>query len=93
MFRFYRGALGAGACVGGWDGMGWVLGIALLVGLAVLIGLAVYLVVKRNRRSGGRTPGPQNSAESAQDILKLRLARGEIDEAAYDSLSAKLKGD
>jgi len=70
------------------DGMGpWMLG-GLLFGVVIVasfVGLIAYLAA---RASGG----PQRSAD-AVDVLKLRLARGELDRAEYEERLALLRGE
>jgi putative membrane protein len=77
-------------CVGGL-GMGemmvWML-LWAVVGLAVLSALVVGAVWLVRRTNGGGSPdGP----ESAEEILRRRLAAGEIDEDKYYRLRAALK--
>lgn len=70
------------------DGWGWgaglvmfVLTVAFWVGLAAIIGSVV------KGRGAWRGPGGD-----AQAILDQRFARGEIDQAEYESRSAALRG-
>ena len=67
----------------GLSGLNWIGGIAMLIGL-VLVGIVIYLLVhnSRNTASGHTSDAP--------DILKERLARGEIDEDTYERLLKKV---
>ena len=60
---------------GGWW---WVMGIGWLVFLA-FIGLHVYLLVRHHTD----TTTPRRQANSAEQLLAERLARGDIDEDEY----------
>lgn len=72
----------------GWSGlhatMGWSIGIVWVVLAIVAIGLLVALAMA-NARNGrpGRT--------SPEDILKERLARGEIGPEEYERLRRELR--
>jgi len=63
----------------GWMGIWWLLG-------AVLISVLVWALVRTGHR---RLAGP--AAESPEDILKRRYARGEIDQETYRQMKAELK--
>lgn len=79
MFAFCNRFFG----VYGWNGTWWIGGIAMFAGL-ILIGAVIYLLVNQAHRSaGGRT-------SDAADILKERLAKGEIDEETYERLLKKI---
>lgn len=73
----------------GWDnGMGvfgWIVMTFLWVGVVALIVWAVANLFP------GRTGRADNAPERPEEILDRRLARGEIDQAAYDELRAKLR--
>ena len=89
MYEFCRGIVGRY----GIGGFSWFGGIAMLVGV-VLVGVIVYLLVSNRQRLGNTNANTgasaNTNAESAQAILKERLAKGEIDEETYDSLLKKL---
>lgn len=70
----------------GW-GMGWGGGLGALAGL-LLLGLLVWLAVRGfgPRRSGGHVADRRDSLE----ILKSRLAKGEITLAEFDALKKVL---
>lgn len=57
--------------------MGMWLWWVLAIGLVVVVAWAVV-------RSTSRTRGGNDTAESPQDILKRRYARGEIDKDEYE---------
>lgn len=67
----------------GWSEMWWIGGIAMFIGL-ILIGVVIYLLVSNSRRSAG------GNISEAADILKERLAKGEIDEDTYEQLLKKI---
>jgi putative membrane protein len=74
----------------GWDGhVGWgFMGIGWLFFL-ILIGVVVWLAVSSSRRDGGPRAG--DSRESAEEILKKRYARGEIDQETYRRMRDELR--
>ncbi len=73
----------------GWDnGMGvfgWLVMTFLWVGVVALIVWAVANLFP------GRAGHTDSAPERPEEILDRRLARGEIDAAAYDELRAKLR--
>ena len=66
----------------GWMGIGWVLGLALFAGLI----WALLRSAQRQRPGGAERPG-----ESAEDILKRRYAKGEIDRDTYQRMLQDLE--
>ena len=77
----------------GWyDGMGvggWILMTLFWVLLvAVIVWAGAQLFPGRREQGGDETPG----AETPEDILERRLARGDIDPETYDRLREKLGG-
>ncbi|MFO7654290.1 MAG: SHOCT domain-containing protein [Candidatus Krumholzibacteriia bacterium] len=58
---------------GGWMWVWWIVGIVAVAG-------AIWAVTRAGRRDGGR-----GTHRSAEDILKERYARGEIDRDEYES--------
>ncbi len=91
MYEFCRGIVGRY----GIGGFSWFGGIAMLIGV-VLVGVIVYLLVSNRQRlsntnaNTGANTNTSTNTDSAQTILKERLAKGEIDEETYDSLLKKL---
>lgn len=73
---------------GGWGFFGWPMmmggGVFGLVVLAAVVWLLVRLFQGRSFTADARP-------DSAQEILRARFARGEIDEDEFRSLSEKLK--
>ena len=72
------------------DGMGaggWVL---MSVFWVALIAAVVWAVAALSSRNGGRG-GSDGLLERPEEVLDRRLASGEIDEATYDSLRAKIR--
>ena len=80
----------------GHDGMGtgdWVLmSLLWLLFLVVIVGLVVWAFRVRGDRDSGNatTRGTTPPFETPLGILQHRLARGEIDEASYERLRARL---
>jgi putative membrane protein len=73
-----------------YPGMGWTMILSSLIWL-VLIGAAVWALVRwiehrpRSGSEGGTGVGP-----SAEEILRWRFARGEIDAATFQAMRAHL---
>jgi uncharacterized membrane protein len=80
----------------GHDGMGaggWVLmSLVLLLFVIVTAGFVVWALSVRGERDGrnATTGGAAPPLETPLGILQHRLARGEIDEASYERLRARL---
>ena len=73
----------------GWEGMaggGWIFMTLFWIALIVLIVWAVAALFPRGRERDG---GP---AETPQEILDRRYARGEIDAETYRSMREDLSG-
>ncbi len=75
MVALYRGLYGGY----GMTTFGWIGGLAMLIGV-VLIGVVIYLLASSPRHTANRY------AVDAVNILKERLAKGEIDEETYERL-------
>jgi uncharacterized membrane protein len=79
--------------------LGMIGGACMLVFLALLITIIVLSVRNsRNYRRGCCSPHgmphdapPYSGSSNAEQILKERLAKGEIDEAAYESILKKIR--
>lgn len=70
-----------------WFPFNWFGGIGFFGFIAVIV--LVIVLVTRNGRSH---PGHERRASSnAEEILKERLARGEIDEETYEKLLQKIR--
>lgn len=70
---------------------GWMMIFGVIFWLLIIIGgiVLVYWLIKS---VGGTTQAPKmETTEDAIRTLKLRLAKGEINESEYDSLLKKLK--
>jgi putative membrane protein len=72
-----------------WEGGGWFQMLAGFLMMLVFLAVIVVLVVLGVRWLGGSEhspfrPGPGAGQRTALDILKERLARGEIDVAEYE---------
>ncbi len=70
---------------GNWFNPGWWFGGFGFLGFAAVITLVIVLAV----RSGNRSR--EQRITSAEQILKERLARGEIDIATYEELLKKVR--
>jgi len=85
-----RYMMGPGMMGGGWSAGRWGWGGMHLLGgffrLLVLVGV-VLLITSALRRQGAISPG---TAEAPLDILKRRLAKGEITREQYDELKKEL---
>jgi putative membrane protein len=76
--------------MGGWGwGMGLMGGLGMLLFWGLIIGLVVWLVVTLTRTSqSGVSRGAQ--PDTTLEILRRRLAAGEITPQEYDALRQKL---
>lgn len=74
--------MGPGGWMGGSLGWIWML-IWMLVPIALIVGL-VYLLRPRATTSGSERP------DQAMETLRKRYARGEIDDAEYDTRRTRL---
>jgi uncharacterized membrane protein len=68
----------------------WLIGALFVAGLVV----AIVLSVKAHRAAGAgsRHAASAEGTAAALAVLKERLARGEIDDAEYDRIKAKIEG-
>lgn len=75
---------------------GMLLGILLWAGFFTLLVWAVYTIAvnlgAKNAASGASTE-PPNEADEAEELLRQRFARGEIDAEEYERSLAVLRGD
>lgn len=78
------------------------LGIVLWVGFFTLLAWAIYTIVtnfgvwkggRRNEDPHEPGAGERARADSAEELLRERFARGEIDAEEYERSLAVLKGD
>ena len=65
--------------------MGWWGGFGMMLGWLIVLVAVVALVWLLLRRSGG------GSADRAEDVLRERYARGEIDDETYRRMRAELR--
>ena len=72
-----------------YSGNWWFVALQMLFGLLVFIGL-IILIVWAIKSFAGESRSAVSGTTRALDELKLRLARGEIDEETYDRLKRKL---
>lgn len=82
-----------GGMMGGWGAFGWLWMLIPLLFWGGLLAVIVWAVVRifPNRRAGYE---PQDRrTDSAEEILRNRFARGEIDAGEYESDLATLRGD
>lgn len=73
----------------GWPGMLWM-GLGGLLWLA-LLGLVVWAIVRLAGGRGSTSAPPAPPAPAAEEILRQRFARGEIDAATYDQMRERLR--
>ena len=77
----------------GWEGMFWM-GLSGLSWFA-LLGLAIWLLVRwltgRTTAPPSQHPGVPPNMPSAQDFLRQRYARGEIDTETFQAMQAHLE--
>ena len=64
--------------------------ILMMLAMVILCGLVVWAILSRNRHSSHHATAIP-SAQSAQNILNERLAKGEISEDEFKSRSEVLK--
>jgi len=78
--------------MGGWGwSMGLVGGLAMLLFWALFIGLLVWLVIILTRTTQSQPPRNHMTTDpSALEILRRRLAAGEITPQEFDELRHKL---
>lgn len=73
-------------------GMGWFAVLVTLFWL-ILMGIAVWALIRwmlhQTRTAGPPTGGPTNPL-SAEEILRQRFARGEIDTATFQTMREQL---
>lgn len=69
---------------GNWLHLGWLGGLGFLGTVAIIV-LVIVLVTRSNNRARDYRPS------NAEQILKERLARGEIDEETYENLLKKVR--
>lgn len=83
------GMMGPGMMGGGWSGAPWAGGgwVGMLFWLLILVGI-VLVITSFVRREGPAAPGGQD--EAPLEILKRRLARGEITREEYDAIKKEL---
>lgn len=71
-------------------GMGGGLGLIFLL---LIVGLIVWALVRVLPNQSGSNGGSQPRTDSAEETLRNRLARGEIDAEEYESSLATLRGE
>lgn len=78
---------------GYYSGMGWWMFLSSLFWL-VLVGIAVWALVRwvshQTRTPPDDAMGRPSLGPSAEEILRQRYARGEIDAATYDQMRERL---
>ncbi|WEO76007.1 hypothetical protein BJQ94_11540 [Cryobacterium sp. SO2] len=80
-----------GNYAGGMGGAGWILMVLLSVTLIVAIVWMVVGMVTQPRQPSAPVATPEARIDTPADILKRRLARGEIDTATYEELSSTME--
>lgn len=71
-------------------GMGGGLGLIFLL---LIVALVVWALVRVLPSQGGGSDNSRSDQSSAEDILKERFARGQIDAEEYESSLATLRGE
>ncbi|SFJ88747.1 putative membrane protein [Desulfomicrobium apsheronum] len=66
---------------------GWIMGHSPLWGILLLVGLGMLICAKLWNRRGGN---PSADRSDSMQILKIRLARGEINMEEYNNLRSML---
>jgi putative membrane protein len=64
-----------------------------LIFLLLIVGLVVWALVRVLPNQGGGNGGPPSDQSSAEDILKERFAKGQIDAEEYESSLTTLRGE
>ncbi len=79
-----------GGMMGGWSTFGWLWMLIPLLFWGGLLALLVWAIARvfPNRNSERQEPG----RESAEEILRSRFARGEIDAEEYENSLDTLRG-
>jgi putative membrane protein len=78
--------------MGGWGIFGWLMMITQILfwgGLLAVIIWAVMRIFPNRRAEGG---GSEDRADSAEEILRARFARGEIEDEEYERSIGILRG-
>lgn len=72
----------------GWGGMGfgWFFGLLSILLVLALLGLPLYLGLRAWERGSG-----EPKKDAALEALRLRYARGELDEETYKRLRKELE--
>ncbi|SIS48053.1 SHOCT domain-containing protein [Salimicrobium flavidum] len=68
-----------------------VFGLIFLLLIIAIVAIVVWMVKPGSGSRDTQPTGDERGNESADDILRKRLARGEISEEEYDRLSRKMK--
>ena len=76
----------------GMHDVGWGWWLVSTMAMFVFWTAVIYGVFLLLRNAGGRPDGPQRPDESAEDVLKRRLAAGEITVEEYDRVRRTLSG-
>ena len=81
-----------GGMMGDWSVFGWLWMLIPLLFMGAILALIIWTIARAF--PGHRNNGPQEPRrESAEDILRDRFARGEIDAGEYDNSLKTLRGD
>ena len=74
----------------GWGGGGWfAMAVMMILFWGLLIGAVVYVVRHFSHSHQDSSPATDNAVE----ILKMRFAKGELDEEEFQRRMKLLKGD
>lgn len=81
------------------DDVGWVWWVLMSIGMVVFWGFVVYAILTLARGGPPFGPGPAEppappaASEPPRELLKRRLAAGEIDVEEYERLRAVIEGE
>ena len=82
------GIMGGDMMMGG--GMAWMMWLFWIPILVLIVGLVVLVVVLLARRPGGASQSHLSTSETPMEILKRRLASGEIDSKQFRQMKRDL---
>lgn len=82
-----------GGMMGGWGTFGWLWMLIPLLFWGGLLAVTVWAVVRVFPNRGAYSEPPERRADSAEDVLRARFARGEIDAEEYEERRRVLTGE
>lgn len=79
--------------MGGWSAFGWLGMLIPLLFWGGLIALVIWALARVVPNAGGGVARVERRTEPAEDVLRGRFARGEIDAEEYGRSMRALKGE